>query len=231
MRPPSALSLAVLLSLALLPACKPKPAPGEEPFLNPKPNIVQCRADPGFQALQLEGWDAGAPSIKVRFLPRATTQCPGRRFPFVDVVASSPVRWVQVVEVNVPLPGGQRLRPSWQLIPDDQPWIFADIVPELRDGGEPFLNASTDGMFWDNPTWPEPPGPDQADGARKWRSRSYAVTVDGHTVRAVGGFRWGWTWTVGAKDPEAVTPAPIERAAWTTDAARLALAFPGWTFQ
>lgn len=221
----------VLALPLLLSACSKKGDPGDEPFLNPKPNLVQCRADPGFQTFQFEGWDAGAPSLKVRFLPHATTKCPGRRFPFVDVVASTPLRWVQVVEVNTPIPGGTRAKPSWQLIPEDEPWIFADIVPELRDGGEPFLNASKDGIFWDNPTWPDPPKEGQKDGARKWRSRSYAVTVEERKIRAVAGFGWGWTWTVGAAGPEPVAPAAIDRAAWKIDAARLAMAFPEWSFE
>lgn len=216
-------------ALPLLPACSPKG--DQEPFLNPKPNIVQCRAAPGFQTSTFDGWEPGAPSLKVKFLARATTPCPGRRFPFVDVVASVPLRWVQVVEVNVPLPGGERLKPSWQLIPQDEPWIFADMVPELREGGEPFLNASKDGMFWDNPTWPDPPKEGQAGGARRWRSRSYAVMVEDRKVRGVAGFTWGWTWAVGASDPEGVAPVALDRDAWKVDAARLALAFPAWTFE
>lgn len=225
-------ALALLaLTLPLVPACKPKEDPGSEPFLNPKPNIVQCRASQGFETLQFDAWDAGGPSLKVRFLPRATTPCPGRRFPFVDAVASTPLRWIQVVEVNVPIPGGQRAKPSWQLIPEDEPWIFADMVPELRDGGEPFLNGSKDGMFWDNPAWPEPPKEGQRDGARKWRSRSYAVIAEDKKIRAVGGFTWGWAWTVGAAGPEPVAPVALDRAAWKTDAARLAMAFPEWSFQ
>lgn len=227
MRPSNVLLAAA--TLLLLPACPPKSE--GEPFLNPKPNLVQCRASEGFDTKHYDGWDAGAPSLKVRFLARATTPCPGRRFPFVDVVASTPLRWVQIVEVNVPIPGGVRLKPSWQLIPEDEPWIFADMIPELRDGGEPFLNASTDGMFWDNPTWPEPPKEGQAGGARKWRSRSYAVLADGRKVRAVAGFTWGWTWKVGSPDPEAVEPSALDRDAWKLDASRLALAFPGWTFE
>lgn len=228
MRPPRAL---LVLSLQLLSACSPKGDPGSEPFLNEHPKIVQCRADPGFQTFHFDGWEPGAPALKVRFLPHATTPCPARRFPFVDVVASGPLRWIQVVEVNVPIPGGTPQKPSWQLIPQSEPWIFADMIPELRDGGEPFLNASKDGMFWDNPAWPEPPKEGQEGGARKWRSRSYAVTVEDRKIRAVAGFAWGWTWTVGAAGPEPITPAAIERAAWTTDAARLTMAFPEWSFQ
>lgn len=217
---------------ALLSACSSnKGDPGAEPFLNPKPNILQCRASAGFETLQFDAWDSGGPSLKVRFLPKATTPCPGRRFPFVDVVASSPLRWIQVVEVNVPIPGGERLKPSWQLIPENEPWIFADMIPELRDGGEPFLNGSTDGIFWDNPTWPEPPKEGQADGARKWRSRSYAVTVQDRKIRGVAGFMWGWTWTVGADGPVAVAPSRIDRETWKVDAARLSLAFPSWSFE
>jgi len=167
----------------------------------------------------------------VRFLPHATSPCPGRRFPFVDVASAPPVRWIQVVEANVPIPADFRGKPTWQLAPLDEPWVFLDLVEKLRDSGEPFINAGQDGRFWDNPTWPNPPDAGQKDGIRKWQTHSYAVVVTDRVVRAVGGFSWGWSWAVGAKGPEPIAPEPVARSAWLTDAARLATALPKWTFQ
>lgn len=223
------LGLAALVPAAcVLAACSPR----SEPILNPKPDIELCRADPGFQTFQINGWDGNAQHITVRFLPRATTPCPGRQFPFVDVTTAPVARWVQIVEANVPIPPDMRGKPSWQLVPgQDEPWIFLDMMEKQRGSGEPFLNASTEGTFWDNPAWPNPPDATQKDGLRKWQTHSYAVVVTDHLVRAVGGFSWGWTWAVGAKGPEPVAPEPIPRSAWLTDSARLTTAAPGWTFQ
>ncbi|MBK8251730.1 MAG: hypothetical protein IPK82_03570 [Polyangiaceae bacterium] len=204
-----------------------------EPILNRKPDIEFCRAQPTAKTLTFDGWEPNAPKLEVRFQPSAPTPCPARRFPFIDVAASSPVRFIQVVTVNVPIPMGQDKKParSWQLSPADEPWIFADMTPERRDTGEPFLNAGTDGKFWDNPAWPEPPKSDQKDGVRKWQSRSYAVIADGKNVRAVGGFSWGWSWKVGAADPEAITPERLQKKDWDEDALRLKTAFDGWKFE
>ncbi|MEZ4298610.1 MAG: hypothetical protein R3B70_26900 [Polyangiaceae bacterium] len=204
-----------------------------EPILNGKPDLELCRTDPGFQKLHFDGWNEGGTGMDVRFLPRGTKPCPARRFPFVDVKATAPVRWIQVVEVNVPIPMGEDKKPSpsWQLGEGSEPWIFADMVPERRDSGEPFVNAGTDGRFWDNPAWPDPPKQDQKDGARKWRSRSYAVIAEGKKVRAVAGFTWGWTWTVGAENPEPFPPEKLAPDAWKADAPRLAKAFEGWSFE
>lgn len=206
---------------------------GDEPFLNPKADLELCRANPAFVTTKLPAWEgAGPQDAEVRFLGVAGRDCPGRRFPFVDVTSNPALRWIQIVEVNVPVPPDQRGKEkSWQLLLGTEPWMFVDMVESIRKEGAPFLNTGTKGSFWDNPCWPIPPGDKQADGARKWRTRSYGVTSDGKTVRGVTGFSWGWTWTVGASNPEPVAPAVLDRATWKADAERLAAAFPEWTFQ
>lgn len=258
-----------LLSLSMatfsLAAC----APREEPILNRKPDIDLCRVDPAITTFHVDSWEKGRASVDIRFLAHATTPCPARKFPFIDVATrsaapsaapapsaavtasatdstsaapapapstsaspgdSAPPRIIQIVEVNEPIPGGLRHKPSWQIIPEDEPWIFVDMVEDLRDSGEPFVNANRDGRFWDNPAWPDPPKEGHAGGARKWQSRTYAVHVIGRQITAVAGFTWGWTWSVGAKGPEPTPPEPLPRGAWEKDARRMALVYPQWTF-
>ena len=222
----------LLIPLLALPACS-----REEPILNRKPDVELCRRDPGIQTFKIDAWDKGAATVDIHFLPHGTTPCPGRKFPFIDVAPrpatpeSPPLRVIQIVEVNEPIPGGLRDKPSWQILAEDQPWMFVDMVEELRDKGEPFINANPDGKFWDNPTWPDPPKEGHSGGSRKWQSRTYAVQAAGRAVTAVAGFSWGWSWAVGGSGPEPVAPEQLPRSAWEQDAKRLTGVFEGWTFK
>ncbi len=208
----------------------------EEPILNRKPDVESCRREPGMLSLSIDSWEKGALDVRLHFLPSGTTPCPARKFPFLDVSAKSnqnpggELRFIQIIEVNEPIPGGKRHTPSWQIIAEDEPWMFVDMVEELRDGGEPFLNGSRDGTFWDNPAWPDPPKEGQKGGARTWQSRTYAVSSQGRAVKAIAGFTWGWKWTVGAKGPEAVAPVQLARSIWEEDARRLSSVYAGWSF-
>ena len=215
--------------LAALTSCRSN-ANQELPTVNDSPDVGACRQDSNARGFTIPMWDGRPGGIEVLFVARGGSPCPSRHFPFIEATAARGTRWIQIVEVNVGVPEGLRGQQSWQLNKSNFPWVFLDMVEGLRSSGQPFVNASTDGKFWDNPAWPEPPDTSQAGGTRQWRARSYAIEVEGHHVRAVAGFTWGWSWTVGARSPEPIIPSVAERSSWASDVALLRTSMPTWIF-
>jgi hypothetical protein len=196
-------------------------------FINEHPNIVQCRQAATPSTIPL--WGDGI--IRVTHAARAIDACPGPGFPFVSAKVDGPYRWIQVVELNVPTPADAQDDHRRSLNGKRFPWVFVDMEERLRPMGRPFVNESTDGSFWDNPVWADLPPHDQADGIRRWRARSYLVAVADKTIRARGGFTWGWSWRVGDIHPNALDLIPLDEASWTQDKVLMDSAFPEWIFK
>ncbi len=218
-----------LCFLVVLVSCKSDTS-ADPPIVNSNPDVAACREDSSALNATIPMWDGSSRDIEVRFVPRGGSPCPSRHFPFIEATIPPGMRWIQIVEANVAVPEGLRGQQTWQLTESTFPWIFLDMVESLRPKAQPFINGSTDGRFWDNPAWPEAPDASQPGGTRRWLARSYAVEVEGQSVRAVGGVSWGWSWTVGARLPEPIIPSVIQRSSWATDAARLRARVPTWTF-
>jgi hypothetical protein len=190
-------------------------------FSNDHPDIDQCRQAASLSTIA--SWD-GVP-IRVGYAASANKPCPAPGFPFVSVNAEGKYRWIQIVELNVTTPAD-----GHSLDAKPFPWTFVDMEERLRPLGQPFVNGSTDGSFWDNPAWAAVPPPDQADGMRRWRARTYLVDVGGKTIRAHGGITWGWSWRVGDVEPEGSKPMPLHDE-WKADRILLNAAFPDWNFE
>jgi hypothetical protein len=194
---------------------------------NPSPDIEACRRDPAARSYPIPSWD-GAVVLAVTFSGHAAPSCPAPVFPFVHAAATPGMRWIQIVEVNVPPPRDLRGRRDWDLRGEENRWTFLDMMESLRGQQQPFVNDVQEGWFWDNPAWLSPPRRDQAGGARVWQARSYAVRVADREVTAIGGFSWGYGWRVGAPEPYPIEPRPLPRSAWVDDAHLFGPAAPGW---
>jgi hypothetical protein len=213
----------IICSLLLVAGCR-RFEPGR--FLNEHPDVARCKEAAALS--EIATWRGG--KIQVRHASRASPVCPGPGFPFVAAYAEGPARWIQIVEVNVPTPGDLQHDRRRSLNGRTFPWLFVDVDERLRAKDEPFVNGSSGGDFWDNPVWAALPPRDQADGVRRWRARSYLVLVDDRTIRAGGGFAWGWSWRVGELAPEALPLIPLGEASWNNDKPLLIAAFPDWKF-
>jgi hypothetical protein len=149
----------------------------------------------------LPAWNGS--EIRIGFIARAPRACPGPGFPFVS--AEGEGRWIQIVKLDAS--------------------SFVDVEEKLRSEGKPFVNA-TGGSFWDNPVFAVRPEHD-----RVWSAHTYLVSTNGGSVRAIGGFSWGWTWRAAENHPDGVAPQPLARGAWHEDLPVLRAAYPAWQFE
>ncbi len=191
--------------------------------LNEHPDVPACRAAATSTA-SVPLWTGGA--IAVRFANEAAPTCPAPGRIFVDAAAGKGLRFIQVVDVDVPAPDKDAPGAPLTLVRAPHRWVFLDVAPEVRKDNAPFVNGSDDGTFWDNPAWLDAAKEDQ-----RWAARSYAVVAHGTEVDAVGGFTWGFTRHAGETAATAVAPAPLDAAAWRADRALLEKAFSSWSFE